>query len=392
MALIGNETLQVLGIAANGRPAATTETTTTAAIAALASNFSNDSPTAVTAIIGTTLTAAQLVTGLLNRTGPSANYTDTTDTAAAIVAAVAGVVGDSFYIDIKNATPFVQTLGMGMGVTFSSSTIIPPNSIGEYLVVISSATAVVFNHVLTVPITSNALEVITSLTTVGAGTITAAGIAGGITKRTGSTAAFTDTTDIADNIIAAVLNAHIGQSFEYTYFNNTAGTATLTGGTGVTVSGLGVIVPQGTWSRFLVTYTAADTVTMVAFATGSLGSLPASQFSSGTTTTTFTAGELTGANYVVYTNTGATPGSINPRTAAQMIGDIPNAYVGQTWTLRVVNGQGTGTLTVATGVNGVTVTGTNTVAANTWRDFICTITSVATPAITIQNVGVGTFS
>lgn len=38
MALVGNEILQVLGIQANGQPAATTEQTTTGAIAALAGN------------------------------------------------------------------------------------------------------------------------------------------------------------------------------------------------------------------------------------------------------------------------------------------------------------------------------------------------------------------
>jgi hypothetical protein len=118
-------------------------------------------------------------------------------------------------------------------------------------------------------------------------------------------------------------------------------------------------------------------------------SLPAAKFTTGTTTTTFAAGQLEGADYVVYTNTQGTPGSIATRTAAQMIAGIPNATVGQTYMLRVINGQGTGVLTM-TGGTGVTITGTATLAINSWRDFVVTITGTA--ALTMQNVGTGTFS
>lgn len=115
------------------------------------------------------------------------------------------------------------------------------------------------------------------------------------------------------------------------------------------------------------------------------------KFSTGTTTTTFAAGQLEGADDVVYTNTQSTPGSIATRTATQMIANITNVYSGYSYPLRVVNGQGTGTLTITAG-SGVTLTGTMTVAANTYRDFIVTVTSTTSPAITIQNVGIGTFS
>lgn len=112
-------------------------------------------------------------------------------------------------------------------------------------------------------------EAFTALTTVGAGTITAAGIAGGATNRTGSTVAYTDTTATAALIIAAIPGAYIGQSWEYTYYNNTLGLATITGGTGVTVSGGGV--PANMWARYLVTYTAAATLTMVPVMMGQIG-------------------------------------------------------------------------------------------------------------------------
>lgn len=116
---------------------------------------------------------------------------------------------------------------------------------------------------------------------------------------------------------------------------------------------------------------------------------PAAKFTTGTTTTTFAAGQLTGAAFTCYTNTQGTPGSIATRTATEMFGDDAAAVVGRVYVLRIVNGQGTGTLTVTAG-SGVTLTGTATVAANTWRDFVVTYTSAT--ALTMQNVGTGTFS
>lgn len=119
------------------------------------------------------------------------------------------------------------------------------------------------------------------------------------------------------------------------------------------------------------------------------GKVSDAKFTTGTTTTTFTAGQLTGAPFVNYTNTQGTPGSIATRTATQMFADDPNARVGYSYLLRITNGQGTGTLTVTAG-SGVTLTGTATVAINTWRDFIVTYTSAT--ALVIQNIAVGTFS
>ena len=119
------------------------------------------------------------------------------------------------------------------------------------------------------------------------------------------------------------------------------------------------------------------------------GKVSDAKFTTGTTTTTFTAGQLTGGPFTNYTNTQATPGSIATRTATQMFNDDPNARVGYSYLLRITNGQGTGTLTVTAG-SGVTLTGTMTVALNTWRDFVVTYTSAT--ALTIQNIGVGTFS
>ena len=113
---------------------------------------------------------------------------------------------------------------------------------------------------------TGANSAITALNTVGAGTITAAGIIGGITARGGSQSntAFTDTTATGAQLDAALIDPQVGQSWEWTYENTTNATATLQGGSGVTVSGI-TAVPGGTQARFLVTRTGTATYTVVGF-------------------------------------------------------------------------------------------------------------------------------
>lgn len=290
----GNEIIQALGVQSNGQPAAITEPFTLAQVAALASTFSNDAPTNVASSVGITLTAAQLLTGLLNRTGPTANFTDTTDSAVNLAAA--SMVGSSFYIDIKNATAFTQTLTGGLNVTFSSNNIIDPNSVAEYLVQVISTTSVIFNHIFTTQINNIIMPTITALATVGAGTVTAAGIAGGLTARSGaqSATAFSDTTDIAANIVTAQPGIHIGYSWIYLYQNATNAPATLGGGTGVTVSGI-TVIPANSTTAYLISYTALNTFTMVGLGTTNNPSIG-----------TFIA---TGASAVVVANTAVSPNS-----------------------------------------------------------------------------------
>ena len=104
----------------------------------------------------------------------------------------------------------------------------------------------------------------TAITTVGAGTLTAASIVGRLITRTGPTTAFTDTTDTATAIIAALpAAAVVGESFEVIYINNTAFAATLAGGTGVTISNITTVAANST-TRLLLTYTGAGAVTLYA--------------------------------------------------------------------------------------------------------------------------------
>ncbi len=108
-------------------------------------------------------------------------------------------------------------------------------------------------------------RVITTLSTVGAGTITAAGIVGQYTQRTGAqlSAAFTDTTDTANAIAAALpAGAGTGTSFPYTYTNLTNAPATLAGGSGVTISIL-TVIPPNAFGKYLFTRTGTSAFTMV---------------------------------------------------------------------------------------------------------------------------------
>jgi hypothetical protein len=365
---------------------ATSAVTTVAAIAATSGSFETDTPTSVTTNVGTTLTAAQLSTGVLNRSGPTANFTDTTDTAVAIAAA--NQPGYSFYIDIKNLTQYQMTIQGGSGVTFSSSSIIPGNSVAEFLVTVNAAgTAVVFNHVFSTLLTSMNPELNNALNTVGAGTITGAQIATGVVTRGGTQVAnFTDTTDTGPNIIAAQPNVHLGSAWEFTYYNGTAYAATIAANaTGVTITN-GQVIPAGGWARYLVTYSSAANITMALIADDA--DPPSAQFQTASLSAgTLAAGAITGAAFVVYRNTGATPGNQTVRTAAQMLADFPGAYVGYSYMLRIIN-TGAGTLTlVADAGPTVTINGTATVAQNVFRDYVVTFNTATTA--TIQSVGSG---
>lgn len=119
--------------------------------------------------------------------------------------------------------------------------------------------------------------------------------------------------------------------------------------------------------------------------------IPASKFSSiNVTTGTLSAGDITGAHFVSLMTTNATPGNQATRTAAQMITDHGMGPVDASYTLRITN-TGAGTFTLTAGSN-VTLTGTMTVAQNTWRDFNVTFRGTPTQTVTIQSIGIGTYS
>lgn len=386
-ALSGSERV----VADNG--GATITTVTTQQIANLAGGAGTDKQTNNTPIVTVgngTLTAAAIAGGLITRSGSVAAYTDTTATAAQIVAAIPNAfVGQAFTLRIKNTVPFAETIAAGTGVTISGgNTVIPPNSLGTWLMTLTNITAagaaVTMLSTDAGPLSTGTIESITALTTVGAGTITAASIVNGVTARSGPTAAFTDTTDTAAAIIAAQNNAMVGQSWEWTYQNNVPFTATFTGGVGITLTGIAA-VPGLTTLRALVTYTAAGAVTIALISTMRNVALPAAQWAQATLSlTTVQATLISGADNVSLNLGDPNPSGINFPTAPQLIAAIPNVQVGFSYLLNIRN-QGAGTATITTNT-GVTLNGTMTIAQNVTRTFVVTIATATT--VTVNSMGI----
>jgi hypothetical protein len=105
---------------------------------------------------------------------------------------------------------------------------------------------------------------VANITTAGAGTYTAAQLAGGVITRDPAGAARTDTTDTAAAIIPAMLLDNDGDS-DFCHVINTADAAeaiTIAGGTGVTVSNAGHTIAQNESAVLLFRRTSATAVTV----------------------------------------------------------------------------------------------------------------------------------
>lgn len=236
-----------------------------------------------------------------------------------------------------------------------------------------------------------------SISTAGAGTLTAAGIVNGTILRTGSSAAYTDTTATLAQILTALgplRDGDSGYDLSWTLLikNTVAFAETLAAGSGVSLAGQTIVPPNSTGVFNVDLSSIDDGITITGLGCIPQANVKNSQFTTIATDTTITAaaGTLTGARNVYYATTAAGAGGIalTTRTAAEMFADIPNCHIGFNWTLRIISdGGGTVTLT-APGGGGVTITGTATSATNTWRDYCCTFTTAS--AVTFQNVGIGT--
>lgn len=119
-------------------------------------------------------------------------------------------------------------------------------------------------------------------------------------------------------------------------------------------------------------------------------------FSTAANTTAFTAtvAQVTGngiAGFDVFTLTGTLGAGANltTPTAAAWIAALPMLKSGTSYTLRIVNSSSGAFAWTVVGGTGVTVTGTATIAQNTFRDFVVTVNSSA-GTVTMQNVGSGT--
>ena len=107
-------------------------------------------------------------------------------------------------------------------------------------------------------------EAIGTLTTAGAGTITAALLTAGILIRTGPVGGYTDTTCTAALLIAALPNCSPGDTFRFRHVNTVAQVMTLAGGTGCTLGTVPATTIQNSlFKDYLVTITNATPATTV---------------------------------------------------------------------------------------------------------------------------------
>ncbi len=120
----------------------------------------------------------------------------------------------------------------------------------------------------------------TAISTAGAGTLTAAGIVGGIITRTGPVADYSDATATAAQIVAAIGAPFVGQSFNIQVINTVGYTQTITAGAGVTLSGSMVVAGNST-AAFLVTLTSLTAVTILRVATAVYSNAAAQYISTG---------------------------------------------------------------------------------------------------------------
>lgn len=109
---------------------------------------------------------------------------------------------------------------------------------------------------------------VSTVTTVGAVTFTAAQILGGLILRDPNGASRADLVPLATDLIAALNKPTIGASFEFTIRNDAdaAETITVTTNTGVTLSGT-MTIAQNNMKRFKLVVTGLTTVTIYSLGT-----------------------------------------------------------------------------------------------------------------------------
>ncbi len=207
---------------------------------------------------------------------------------------------------------------------------------------------------------------VTALTTNGAGTITAAGIFGGITARGGTQAgvAFNDTTDTAAAILALLSTAApVGSTLLYIYENNTDAQATIIAGVGITLSG-NAVIPKLTTANYLFTKTSSTAMTMQYVGGGQIIPLPVAKYSIDTVhtggVTTLQVAGLVGAQVATIQFGDTTPGTVSIGPAADIAAAFPQARPGLSILVNFKN-PAANTTAQLTGLTGVTFTGRNSI-------------------------------
>lgn len=231
---------------------------------------------------------------------------------------------------------------------------------------------------------------VTTDTTAGASTYTAAQLLGGYIRRDPSGADRSDVSPTAALIIAACKQYKVGTSFEFV-IQNTADAneqITLTAGTGVTLTG-NVVIKYGTAMRFLAVITSSSAVTI--YSIGVLATLRSDITVPATITTagaaTYTAAQLLGG-LILRDPNGAGRSDVTP-TAALIIAAIDGAVIGSSFEFTIRNdADAAETITVTAGTD-VTLSGTMTIAQSNAKRFKVVVTAATT--VTIYSLGTVVF-
>lgn len=227
---------------------------------------------ALTTVGNGTLTAALLAGGIIQRSGPTAAFTDTTDTGANldIQLGSAALVGVSWQVNYFNNSQFTATIAGTTGVTASGVLTVPPTSnvfiqftrtgVGTYTAVGLQADTSVFTA---------AQPVIATADNGTTQTLTAAMISGGSPTIHVSTGGATPslTLPLATALQTALPTMVPGQSYVLRVINSNSGTATIVTNTGWTTSGT-LTLSTGTWREFQVLCTAANAFTLTNIGSG----------------------------------------------------------------------------------------------------------------------------
>lgn len=235
--------------------------------------------------------------------------------------------------------------------------------------------------------------VTTNITTVGAGTLTAAALAGKKVVRTGPVAAFSDTTDTAAAIIAALPGGGVLNSANVVAINNaTAFPMTILAGSGVTLP-LTFIVEPFSQLLYAVQVVSASAVSLIHMGSSPIagpGQLSLPQLTGLVTVgagTILAAGFASG--YVARTGAQVAAFTDTTDTAAAIIAACPELVgkIGAATKFRYVNNTAGANGFPATLTGGTGVTVAAVVPANSWADFIVTYTAAATLVFTLVGQG-----
>lgn len=227
---------------------------------------------ALTTVGNGTITAAQLQSGIISRSGPTGAFTDTTDTGTALDTALgqSAITGVSWEFTYINTTNFTATIAGGTGITASGILTIPANTFGTFLLTrTGTGTYTLVGLIVERQTFNGANSFIATADNGTTQTLTPAMITGGLLTYHVSTGGTTPslTLPLATDLDAALPNAVVGSAYTLRIINRNSGTATVVTNTGWTTSGT-LTLATNTWRDFVATKTAAGAWTITAVGTG----------------------------------------------------------------------------------------------------------------------------